>query len=414
MLKLKKFFLYMTVAFIAIASFVSCDLLNGQERETKKYTVTYSTAQGTAPAQIEVDENTVLTAKQLPELTADGYLFGGWYDGETVAIAGTYAVTKDVTLVAKWEEKIEITASTFHGTYTGTWNIMGGSYPMTVIVGESTLYYSSSMMTGKYEYVAWFKDDNDNWVCGGSHKNNLTSISDAATTVTFNAETKKGSFSVVAMDFVAPAEITKTSDSTEVPATKYTVTYSTAQGTAPAQIEVDENTVLTAEQLPELSADGWVFSGWFDGETQAIAGTYVVTKNVTLKAKWTVKVEEVEDNSEHSKYYGTYSGEYTWTFLSFSGKSTATITVTENSITYYLGGGGGNVIRTPNYWFNDSDGNLVVAVKKSTNTSTSTYITVENYKNTNLCDLYLTFGSNTKFNFVDSNGPIDCTLTKLN
>lgn len=102
MLKLKKFFLYMTVAFIAIASFVSCDLLNGQELETKKYKVTYSTAQGTAPAQIEVDENTVLTAKQLPELTADGYLFGGWYDGETVAIAGTYAVTKDVTLVAKW------------------------------------------------------------------------------------------------------------------------------------------------------------------------------------------------------------------------------------------------------------------------------------------------------------------------
>lgn len=342
MLKFKKFFLLMTAAFIAIASFMSCNLLNGQEPETNS----------------------------------------------------------------------ELPASTFYGTYTGTWNIMGGSYPMTVIVGESTLYYSSSMMTGKYEYVAWFKDDNDNWVCGGSHKTNLTSISDAATTVTFNAETKKGSFSVVAMGFAAPAEITKTSDSTEVPATKYTVTYSTAQGTAPAQIEVEENTVLTAEQLPEFTADGYIFGGWYDGETQAIAGTYVVTKNVTLKAKWTVKVEEVEDNSEHSKYYGTYSGEYTWTFLSFSGKSTATITVTENSITYNLGGGGGDVIRTPNYWFNDSDGNLVVAVKKTTNTSTD--ITAENYKNTNLCDLHLTFGSNTKFNFVDSNGPIDCPLTKSN
>lgn len=107
MLKLKKFFFIMTVAFIAIASFMSCDLLNGQELKTKKYTVTYLTAQGTAPAQIEVEENTVLTAEQLPELTADGYIFGGWYDGETVAVAGTYTVTKDVTLVAKWEEKIE-------------------------------------------------------------------------------------------------------------------------------------------------------------------------------------------------------------------------------------------------------------------------------------------------------------------
>lgn len=333
----------MTVAFIAIASFMSCNLLNGQEPET----------------------NT------------------------------------------------EIPASTFYGTYTGTWNIMGGSYPMTVIVGESTLYYSSSMMTGKYEYVAWFKDDNDNWVCGGSHKTNLTSISDAATTVTFNAETKKGSFSVVAMGFAAPAEITKTSDSTEVPATKYTVTYSTAQGTAPAQIEVEENTVLTTEQLPELSADGWVFSGWFDGETQAVGGTYAVTKDVTLVAKWTVKPSD--SNPEHSQYYGNYNGSYKWsvdTPFHLEGTSTATITVTENSITYNLGGGGGDVIRTPNYWFNDSDGNLVVAVKKTTNTSSD--ITAENYKNTDLCDLYLTFGSNTKFNFVDSNGPIDCTLTKSN
>lgn len=107
MLKFKKFFSLMTVAFIAIASFMSCNLLNGQEPEIKKYTVTYSTAQGSAPAQIEVDENTVLTAEQLPELSADGYIFGGWYDGETVAVEGTYKVTKDVTLTAKWEKLVE-------------------------------------------------------------------------------------------------------------------------------------------------------------------------------------------------------------------------------------------------------------------------------------------------------------------
>lgn len=107
MLKFKKFFSLMTVAFIAIASFMSCNLLNGQDPEIKKYTVTYSTAQGSAPAQIELDENTVLTAEQLPELTADGYIFGGWYDGETVAVEGNYKVTKDVTLTAKWEKLVE-------------------------------------------------------------------------------------------------------------------------------------------------------------------------------------------------------------------------------------------------------------------------------------------------------------------
>lgn len=102
MLKLKKVFSYMAVAFLVAASFVGCDNLTNKT-ETTKYTVTYSTEQGTAPNQIEVEENTVLTAEQLPELTADGYTFGGWYAGETLAVAGTYTVTKDVTLVAKWE-----------------------------------------------------------------------------------------------------------------------------------------------------------------------------------------------------------------------------------------------------------------------------------------------------------------------
>lgn len=119
MLKFKKFFSLMTVAFIAIASFMSCNLLNGYDPETKKYTVTYSTVQGTAPAQIEVDENTVLTAEQLPELTADGYIFGGWYDGETVAVEGNYKVTKDVTLTAKWEKLVENYLETKKNLYFG-------------------------------------------------------------------------------------------------------------------------------------------------------------------------------------------------------------------------------------------------------------------------------------------------------
>lgn len=104
MLKLKKVFSYMAVALLATVGFVGCDLLNnGQNTETAKYTVKYSSAQGTAPESIEVEENTVLSAEQLPELSADGYLFGGWYDGEDLAVAGTYKVTKDVTLTAKWE-----------------------------------------------------------------------------------------------------------------------------------------------------------------------------------------------------------------------------------------------------------------------------------------------------------------------
>ena len=52
-------------------------------------------------------------------------------------------------------------------------------------------------------------------------------------------------------------------------------------------ITVSEGTAITAGQLPELSATGWSFEGWYDGETKVVAG-YKVTKNITLVAKWTL------------------------------------------------------------------------------------------------------------------------------
>ncbi|MBQ8560034.1 MAG: SUMF1/EgtB/PvdO family nonheme iron enzyme [Spirochaetaceae bacterium] len=79
---------------------------NGEE-----YTVSFdkgdnSEYTGDLPADITVERGTKLTAEQLEGLadTAD-YIFEGWYDGETKAEGGTYTVTKDVTLVAKWRER---------------------------------------------------------------------------------------------------------------------------------------------------------------------------------------------------------------------------------------------------------------------------------------------------------------------
>ena len=66
----------------------------------------------------------------------------------------------------------------------------------------------------------------------------------------------------------------------------YTVTYETAQGTAPEAISVTSGSALTAAQLPTLAADGYTFVGWYNGETEATTST-VVTSNITLTAKWT-------------------------------------------------------------------------------------------------------------------------------
>ena len=71
------------------------------------------------------------------------------------------------------------------------------------------------------------------------------------------------------------------------PLTKYKVTYVSEKGSAPTAIEVAENSFLTDSQLKLLDDEGDYFCiGWFDGETEAVAGKYKVTKDVTLKAKW--------------------------------------------------------------------------------------------------------------------------------
>ena len=96
---LKKFFIAMMAIAVMGFGFVAC---SDDDDDPTKYTVTYTSDHGTAPAAISVEEGTALTESQLSSITADGYVFLGWYDGTTKAVADTYKVTKDVTLTAKW------------------------------------------------------------------------------------------------------------------------------------------------------------------------------------------------------------------------------------------------------------------------------------------------------------------------
>ena len=68
------------------------------------YTVSYYTEHGTAPKPVEKVK--VLYSTLFPTLSADGYIFKGWYlDGEfkTKATAGK-VLNSDTTLYAKWEQ----------------------------------------------------------------------------------------------------------------------------------------------------------------------------------------------------------------------------------------------------------------------------------------------------------------------
>jgi len=69
-----------------------------------------------------------------------------------------------------------------------------------------------------------------------------------------------------------------------------TVSFSTEHGTAPSSISVESGKTLTSSQLPSSISDayGYALEGWYDGETQVSAESYVVSKNVTLIAKFSL------------------------------------------------------------------------------------------------------------------------------
>ncbi len=79
------------------------------------------------------------------------------------------------------------------------------------------------------------------------------------------------------------------------------ITYVTDYDTAPSPAYIGENENITAENLPELSCEGYNFKGWTDEELNLIGSEpYTVSDNMTLTAKW-IKLNTVSFVSE----YGT-------------------------------------------------------------------------------------------------------------
>ncbi|MBO4859538.1 MAG: InlB B-repeat-containing protein [Treponema sp.] len=112
-------------------------------------------------------------------------------------------------------------------------------------------------------------------------------------------------FAVCTLLSACKVEIDSSRDNQENPPIEkiLLVSYQTDYGEIPDSlkdgIEVKENTVLTTEQLPVLTADDVVFKGWYDGTTLAVAGEYKVTKSVTLKAYWnTMSTVTLKTDSE--------------------------------------------------------------------------------------------------------------------
>lgn len=236
----------------------SCEMSIGSS-EPAFYTVSYETEHGTAPERISVEEGTVLTADQLPSLTAEGYTFGGWYDGESKVEAG-YKVTKDVTLTAKW------TAN----TYTVTLNSNGSTVTITATYGKPLPDFETIPTLEGSTFGGYYTEQ-------------------YAKGTKFIDKDGKGS-----------TAWNLTEDTTLYAAWGYSITYKNTK-----DVENTNPEIYTGEEtvtLANLEKEGYTFNGWYDAETggnkvESIAQGSTGAK--TLYAQWTAISGIYTENSTY-------------------------------------------------------------------------------------------------------------------
>jgi len=203
----------------------------------KKHTVSFDT-DGVG----EIESVTVLDGESvtIPDaLTKDGYVFLGWYIGDT-KVEGSYVPTGDVTVTAKFRALY---------VYTVSFDTDGGSIVDDIKVTEGDSFELPAGPTkAGYKFLGWY----------------------------YNNELLTEGF-VPTEDVVIVAEYRELA--------VYTVEFIDEDGNPIDSIEVLEGEVFT---LPEAAVkDGYIFIGWFY-EDELITEGFAPDGNVTLTAKYKV------------------------------------------------------------------------------------------------------------------------------
>ncbi len=266
MKKQEKKFVLAALALLAITGLLTlAGCKNDTVPEPTRYTVKFdkgdnSEYTGDLPADITVESGTKLTAEQLEGLadTAD-YIFEGWYDGETKAEGGTYTVTKDVTLVAKWRDRGTVASVAFTPA--------GGA-----------LDYGDTVTLSSQEGATIHYTVND-----GEEKTGDSPVTVSVTgDTTITARATKDGFK----------------DSEETKATytlkRYTVTFDTNGGTFADGEDTKTETVESGQTIEKPLVTYPVTKNelyrWKDESGEAVSFPLKVEKNMTLTAEWGIKV----------------------------------------------------------------------------------------------------------------------------
>lgn len=284
-----------------------------------EFTVTYSSQYGTAPEATNVEENSVLSAEQLPELSDDAAVFKGWYAGDTKAVPGEYQATDNVTLTARWSQLATITYHSRFGTVPESFELERNQ----TLASEKV---AAPADCSPYTFLGWFDSEDDDHNGTGEQINAGLAITDNT-------------------DLYAKWKTA-------------TVSFTTQYGTVPS-ITKYTGQKFSETEIPTLTArTGYTLDGWFNGSTK-LTTDYTVNGDVAFSEKWSVNTYLItfkanggaESDSTQSVTYGSTvklnANTFTrdgWSFIGWnkaadgSGKSysdESTYAVTDADITLY-------------------------------------------------------------------------------
>ncbi len=214
----------------------------------KNHTVSFDSNGGTAVDSTIVVDGTKAIAPNDPIKEDSDFL--GWFIGDVKWNFAENAVTEDITLTAKW-----------HDNYTVKFNPDGSNYiPHQKIKAGETVVKPTDPIRHGFEFAGWFVSDE-----------NGVFLSDKA------------------WDFTTPVNESFTLKAKWTPI--YTVSFSTEGAGKIDSIKLPQGSLIPVPA--EIKKDGYIFDGWFVGDTLWNFETTPVTSDVKLVAKWSAITYEV-------------------------------------------------------------------------------------------------------------------------
>ena len=255
MKKQKLFYIFFAIGILA-AFLTACQ---PEVEEPKNYTVTFDIGIENNEVQSKVfQEGYTFTETDIAgiDLTdaKQGYIFEGWYSGETKLAAG-YRVTQNVTFKAKWTAKTYIITFDSNGG-SGTVNAVSAVYGDKIILPENTFTVPDG-----YKRT-------DGWEYNGTKY----SAGDDISELVFASS---GTIEFKALYLLSD----------------YRITFSVL-GTEYASYPINENETLSAENLAEIEKitkehlpTGYKAISWYSKENAVNLSTLTVNENTVLDGK---------------------------------------------------------------------------------------------------------------------------------